>query len=56
MGGENWETPVGKMTNGFALIATILALSTTHSALLHFVLYSLLGVLECTQHSVHSES
>jgi hypothetical protein len=30
--------------------------STTHSALLHSVLYSLLEVLECTQHSVHRES
>ena len=25
MCGESWETPVGKMTNGFALIATRLA-------------------------------
>ena len=29
---------------------------TTHSALLHSALHSLLEVLECTQHSVHSKS
>jgi len=29
---------------------------TTHSALLHSALHSLLQVLECTQHSVHSKS
>ena len=37
-------------------IASDTGTSTTHSALLHSALHSLLEVLECTQHSVHSKS